>query len=197
MIWNMSDVNIQSEEFIKGLVHREPRSFRCLFYFFHKRLCLFALKIVKDSCEAEDIVQEVFLAFWKTDIVKFPNLKTIRIFLYNSVQNRCLNYLRDREIQERNYKKLGRQECDEDYILCQQIRADVVAEIFDAINELPEKCREIFTLSYIKELPDKEIAELLQISPNTIKTQKQRAKTFLRTRLGDVFVYVTMFFPGF
>lgn len=192
----MSDVNIQSEEFVKELVHREPSSFRCLFDFFHKRLCLFALKIVKDSCEAEDIVQDVFLAFWKTDIVKFPNLKTIRIFLYNSVQNRCLNYLRDREIQERNYKKLDRQEWDEDYILCQQIRADVVAEIFDAINELPEKCKEIFTLSYIKELPDKEIAESLQISLNTIKTQKQRAKSFLRIRLGDIFTYASLFFPG-
>ena len=43
---------------------------------------------------------------------------------------------------------------------------------------------------------DKKIAEELDISLNTIKTQKQRAKSYLRTRLGDLFVYVGIFFPG-
>lgn len=63
----------------------------------------------------------------------FPNLKTIKTFLYNSVQHRCLNYLRDLEIRDRNYRNLKREELDEDYFLCQQIRAEVVAELFGAI----------------------------------------------------------------
>ena len=92
---------------------------------------------------------------------------------------------------------MNREELDEDYFLCQQIRAEVVAELFGAIDELPEKSKEIFKKSYIDGLEDKKIAEELGISLNTIKTQKQRAKSFLRVRLGDLFVYVGMFFPGF
>ncbi|WP_410518867.1 hypothetical protein [Butyricimonas virosa] len=43
---------------------------------------------------------------------------------------------------------------------------------------------------------ERKIAEELNISLNTIKTQKQRAKSYLRGRLGDLFVYAGMFFPG-
>ena len=72
----------------------------------------------------------------------------------------------------------------------------VVAELFGAIDELPDKCKEIFKRSYVDGQEDKKIAEELDISLNTIKTQKQRAKSYLRGRLGDLFVYAGMFFPG-
>ena len=58
------------------------------------------------------------------------------------------------------------------------------------------KRKEIFKRSYVDGQEDKKIAEELDISLNTIKTQKQRAKSYLRGRLGDLFVYAGMFFPG-
>ena len=192
----MYNIDIQSPEFVKCLKQGKQEAFQQLFETFHKALCFFAARIVRDHSEAEDIVQDVFLSFWKMDRGGFPNVKTIKTFLYNSVQHRCLNYLRDLEIRDRNYKNLGREELDEDYFLCQQIRADVVAELFAAIDELPDRCKEIFKRSYVDGLEDRKIAEELNISLNTIKTQKQRAKSYLRERLGDLFVYVGMFSPG-
>ena len=192
----MYNIDIQSPEFVKCLERGEREAFQRLFEMYHKALCFFATRIVRDSLEAEDIVQDVFLAFWRMDRGVFPNLKTVKTFLYNSVQHRCLNYLRDLEIRDRNYRNLKREELDEDYFLCQQIRAEVVAELFGAIDELPDKCKEIFKRSYVDGQEDKKIAEELDISLNTIKTQKQRAKSYLRGRLGDLFVYAGMFFPG-
>ena len=192
----MCNIDIQSPEFVKCLEQGEQEAFQRLFETFHKALCFFAARIVRDHLEAEDIVQDVFLSFWKMDRGGFPNLKTIKTFLYNSVQHRCLNYLRDLEIRDRNYRNLKREELDEDYFLCQQIRAEVVSELFGAIDELPDKCKEIFKRSYVDGQEDKKIAEELDISLNTIKTQKQRAKSYLRGRLGDLFVYAGMFFPG-
>ena len=192
----MYNIYIQSPEFVKCLERGEREAFQRLFEMYHKALCFFATRIVRDSLEAEDIVQDVFLAFWRMDRGGFPNLKTVKTFLYNSVQHRCLNYLRDLEIRDRNYRNLKREELDEDYFLCQQIRAEVVAELFGAIDELPDKCKEIFKRSYVDGQEDKKIAEELDISLNTIKTQKQRAKSYLRGRLGDLFVYAGMFFPG-
>lgn len=193
----MQAANIQSEEFLESLRLGKQEAFQALFEAFHKPLCLFAARVVRDGEEAEDIVQEVFLSFWKMERNSFPNIKTIKTFFYNSVQNRCLNYLRDLEIRDRNYRNLNREELDEDYFLCQQIRAEIIAELFEAIDELPEKSKEIFKKSYVDGQEDKKIAEELGISLNTIKTQKQRAKSYLRVRLGDLFVYVGMFFPGF
>ena len=192
----MYNIDIQSPGFVKCLERGEREAFQRLFEMYHKALCFFATRIVRDSLEAEDIVQDVFLAFWRMDRGGFPNLKTVKTFLYNSVQHRCLNYLRDLEIRDRNYRNLKREELDEDYFLCQQIRAEVVAELFGAIDELPDKCKEIFKRSYVDGQEDKKIAEELDISLNTIKTQKQRAKSYLRGRLGDLFVYAGMFFPG-
>lgn len=192
----MYNIDIQSSEFVKCLERGSGRHFQRFVRVYHKALCFFATRIVRDSLEAEDIVQDVFLAFWRMDRGGFPNLKTVKTFLYNSVQHRCLNYLRDLEIRDRNYRNLKREELDEDYFLCQQIRAEVVAELFGAIDELPDKCKEIFKRSYVDGQEDKKIAEELDISLNTIKTQKQRAKSYLRGRLGDLFVYAGMFFPG-
>ena len=166
----MYNIDILSPEFVKCLEQGEQEAFQRLFERYHKALCFFAARIVRDSLEAEDIVQEVCLSFWKMDRGGFPNLKTIKTFLYNSVQHRCLNYLRDLEIRDRNYKNLNREELDEDYFLCQQIRADVVAELFGAIDELPDRCKEIFKRSYVDGQEDRKIAEELDISLNTIKT---------------------------
>ena len=192
----MYNIDIQSPEFVKCLERGEREAFQRLFEMYHKALCFFATRIVRDSLEAEDIVQDVFLAFWRMDRGGFPNLKTVKTFLYNSVQHRCLNYLRDLEIRDRNYRNLKREELDEDYFLCQQIRAEVVAELFGAIDELPDKCKEIFKRSYVDGQEDKKIAEELDISLNTIKTQKQRAKSYLRGRLGDLIVYAGKIIPG-
>ena len=61
---------------------------------------------------------------------------------------------------------------------------------------LPERMREIFKKSYIDEVPDKQIAEELNVTLNTIKTQKARAKEYLRGRLGDLFALACVIFPG-
>ena len=187
---------MDSDDILVGLKHRDETALSVLFDTYYEKLYLFVEKYIYDSDKAHDIVQDVFLAFWRMDRGGFPNLKTVKTFLYNSVQHRCLNYLRDLEIRDRNYRNLKREELDEDYFLCQQIRAEVVAELFGAIDELPDKCKEIFKRSYVDGQEDKKIAEELDISLNTIKTQKQRAKSYLRGRLGDLFVYAGMFFPG-
>ncbi len=184
-----------SDDFINRLGKREKAAFQLLFDTFYRSLCFFATKIIHDSNAAEDIVQDVFINFWKHDLKTFPNYKTVKTFLYNSVQNRSLNYLRDMEIQRRNYQQLDIHEEDDEHYVYQQIRSEVVAEIFAAIEELPEKCREIFKMSYIESQEEKEIAAQLNVSVNTVKTQKLRAKNYLKTRLGDLFVVLLWLFP--
>lgn len=179
------------------LLRVKKEAFKQVFHTWHKPLCFFASRIVKDPDLAEDLVQDVFLAFWDRDLSAFPNEKAIKTFLFNSVQNRCIDYFRAQECRERNKDKVAPKiQYEQDCFLFQQIEAEVTAELFRAVNELPDRCREIFCLAYLQEKEEKEIAELLHISINTVKTQKQRAKLFLKTRLGELFIFAGVFFPG-
>lgn len=182
---------------LNQITQAKKEAFKQVFHTWHKPLCFFASRIVKDTDLAEDLVQDVFVAFWDKDLSAFPNEKTIKTYLFNSVQNRCIDYLRGRESRERNKDKIVPEvEYEQDCFLFQQIEAEVTAEIFMAVSELPDRCREIFCLSYLQEKEEKQIAELLHISVNTVKTQKQRAKLFLKTRLGELFVFAGICFHG-
>ena len=168
---------INQKDFIRRLQQREKEAFQELFYSWHRPLCFFASRIIKDQDVAEDLVQDVFVAFWR---------------------NGCLNYLRDLEIRARNDRKaVPESEEDQDCFLLRQMESEVVTELFEAIDELPERCREIFYMAYLQEKEEKQIAELLRVSVNTVKTQKQRAKAYLKGRLGELFVYMTLFFFEF
>ena len=171
---------INQKDFIRRLQQREKEAFQELFYSWHRPLCFFASRIIKDQDVAEDLVQDVFVAFWKYDLSAFPNEKTIRTFLYTSVRNGCLNYLRDLEIRARNDRKaVPESEEDQDCFLLRQMES------------------EVFYMAYLQEKEEKQIAELLRVSVNTVKTQKQRAKAYLKGRLGELFVYMTLFFFEF
>lgn len=186
IVWNQYKAS-------RGLEKQE--CFRQLFETFHKPLCFFSNRILRDEAVSEDIVQEIFLKLWEMKSEDCHRIKTIQSFLYVTAQNRCLNYLRDREIRDRHNRKLQPEEPDEDDFLCRQIHAEVIAELFAAVEELPDKCKDIFIRSYFDSESEKEIAEALNISVNTVKTQKLRAKEYLRVRLKDLFVFLPLIFP--
>lgn len=191
----MQEVDIFWGKFKESEGTERQEVFQSLFEAFHKPLCFFTNRIVRNPNDAEDIVQEIFLKLWKMAPETYSNIQTIKAFLFTTAQNRCLNYIRDRKIRDRNYNNFHQGEADEDYFLCKQIHAEVIAELFEAIEELPDKCKEIFKRSYIDGQEDKKICEELDISLNTVKTHKMRAKNYLRIRLKDLFLYVVMFFP--
>lgn len=187
---------INQEDFIRRLQQREKEAFQELFYSWHRPLCFFASRIIKDQDVAEDLVQDVFVAFWKYDLSAFPNEKTIRTFLYTSVRNGCLNYLRDLEIRARNDRKaVPESEEDQDCFLLRQMESEVVTELFEAIDELPERCREIFYMAYLQEKEEKQIAELLRVSVNTVKTAKTTGQGLSERTVGRTFrLYDSVFF---
>lgn len=74
------------------------------------------------------------------------------------------------------------------------VRTEVYKEILDAVNQLPERCGEIFKLAYIEQMTNNEIAKLLSISVNTVKAQKNNAKKLLREHLKHLYPIVVFLF---
>ena len=83
---------------------------------------------------------------------------------------------------------------EENSYLLQRIESEIMDEIFRAIDQLPEECRKVFKLSYIDGMEVCKVAETLHISENTVKTQRLRARKFLKENLKDLFPVAAFIF---
>ena len=159
------------------------------FEIFFKRLYLplgmYALRIVDDATVAEDLVQDAFIKAWLY-IEKGGDIEKFTPFMYRAVHNVCLTYLRERR------ETVGVEEIPE--VAEEDIDTSFRdARIWKCIDELPEKCREVFLMSKRDGLSNEEIAEELGISIKTVKNQMTKA--FKRLREGLSGGYKPCFLP--
>jgi RNA polymerase sigma-70 factor (ECF subfamily) len=145
----------------------------------------FALQYTKDLDTAREITQEAFISLWeKRETIDLS--KPVKTYLTTTVRNKCLNWLRDN-------KKFNRDILDIEGLLSERIytppdrlvEAEIRLKIISAIEELPEKCREIFVLNRNENLKYQEIANRLQISIKTVETQMSKALQHMRHRLEE------------
>lgn len=153
----------------------------------YKVLCYFALKYIEDAGKAEDIVQEVFIRLLDGNF-KFTDEEHLKRWLYMSVKNACLNHIKLSGIHAGILKNVhSDDEWEIGDAFTNIVRSEVYAKILDAIEELPRECKKVFKLAYLDGIDNEEIAEVLNISVNTVKSQKNKAKIQLREKLKDLY----------
>jgi len=153
--------------------------------FFHKNyeeLCLLAVRYVKDDDLAKDLVQEFFLYVWnKREQITLQS--TFEAYAYRSVKNICITYLK----RQKNHvlfqsEALPDISFDPEDILAEELsKNEVISKLKDAIQNLPLERRKLFLMSNIQGYTYAEIAQLNNISINTVKTQIKKAYASLRT----------------
>lgn len=149
--------------------HSDQQAFKELYLIYFDRLYKFAFSILHSAEFAEEAVNDVFLNIWQ----KRNRLKTIENlsnYLYISTKNTSFNYL-SKFRKERNTtldEVLVRFEVDELTPETAYFTAEVRTEIEQAINQLPPKTKLVFQMAKVDGLKYKEIAEILDISVNTI-----------------------------
>lgn len=153
------------------------KEFEAYFRKLYLPLGMYALRLVDDADVAEDMVQDAFVMVWQYvedggEIDNFPS------FIYRSVRNACLSYLRNRHetVDETHIPDVGEEEIDT------SIRD---ARIWRAIDDLPRKCREVFLMSKRDGFTNEEIAAEMGISIKTVKNQMTKAFARLREALSD------------
>ncbi|QJB32473.1 RNA polymerase sigma-70 factor [Chitinophaga oryzae] len=167
----------------------EPAS---LFKAYYPRLCYFAFQFTGDKDQARDIAQEAFVSYLGQRAQVAPHPVAVKNFLYTSVRNACLNLLRHEKVVEKFAASQAAPPPDDTTVILTMIRSEVLGEINRVLQTLPEACQEVIRLGYIEGLKNQEIAHQLNISVNTVKTQKKRGLHMLRQRL-DPEMY-TLFF---
>ncbi|PSL42867.1 RNA polymerase sigma-70 factor (ECF subfamily) [Chitinophaga niastensis] len=159
----------------------KEKIFKSLFELFNSRLLLFAESMLSANEEAADLVQEAFVALWQR-MDSFDNLQAIKVFLYLTVKNKCLNIFKHEKV-VRRFTDGYMPEPEDKHIMARLIEAEVLGEVQQALTKLPAGCRNVLHLSYFEGLRNNEIADRLNISINTVKTQKARALRLMRDLL--------------
>lgn len=145
-------------------------------------LILFSRKITSDEFASEDIVLSTFTKVWEGN-ESFRNKAHLRSYIYSSVRNSSINYLRNnRDI--KSIEDLNEGTISIDHLVDNSfIESQVRSMLFKSVEELPDKCKEIFKLNVLEGVTLKEISEELNVSENTVKTHKTRALKILREKL--------------
>lgn len=186
-------VNNEKEIAKRFINLRKVEDFHLLHDLYFESLSFFAYGYLKDQHDAEDVVQDAFVQLWEQKKFSDDNLAG---FLYTCVRNNCLMFLRKQnsKIRYLEHQKSNTDEMWEEDESMRMIKAEYYREIFKKVEALPEKMRKVFIMSYVSKMKEKEIAEKLSISVNSIKTHKQRAKQILRKELMHLFQTVLLSF---
>lgn len=169
----------------------DQKALELLFSIYFPRLNDFARKVIRDNVLSQDIVQEIFVKVWE----KRAEIESINLeaFLFRLVRNRCIDYIkhlkvvnnRMQEIQlSSKYEELYRIDFvgNEPYVLIEQ---ELKLRIEKTIQSLPERCREVFILSRLNGLKNKEIAEKLNISIKNVERHLSRAMQSFRENFSN------------
>jgi RNA polymerase sigma-70 factor (ECF subfamily) len=159
--------------------------FRRIYEDYFTALVHFARKHITSDV-AEDIVQDIFLDLCKNE--KDLDRENVRSYLFTAVRNRCVNYLKQQQVfhsfEEKAWLEIKQQELE--YVDSMEkliIEKEELQRVYDQIEKLPDKCRQIFKLSYYEDRKSHEIAEMLGLSIRTVENQLYIGLKTLRMEL--------------
>lgn len=130
-------------------------------------------KRVRNMEDAEDLTQDVFLKLAKSDEQQVNNLKS---WVYTIARNTITDYYRKKQLAVDSMANEPPEELTTDTEKSKELATCVAA----FIEELPEEYRELLILSELKNIPQKEIAEQLQMNYVTVRSKIQRGRKKLK-----------------
>lgn len=170
---------------MKRLRKGDRTAFKQIFNRYEKKLLFYTAAIVKSKGQAKDIVQETFIKLW-TNRQKIDPNQSLSGYLHTIARNMSLNQLKragyDQELRETIWEKI--QEIQQRV----KIEEDIYGRessllVQEAIRKLSPRRKQVFKLSREEGLTHQEIANKLDISPNTVKNQIVSAMKEIRAYL--------------
>jgi RNA polymerase sigma-70 factor, ECF subfamily len=153
----------------KKIPLEDPEVFQDLYNANYRPLVIFAYEYLSDMDTAREVVQALFVRIWEKR-TQLHILPSARSYLYQCVKNACLNHI------HASRRMIVLREDDscymvDDEVLDKMIAIETEERIFQLVETMPKKCREIFLLSRVDGLKYAEIADKLGLSVKTIENQ--------------------------
>ncbi len=186
-------LDFSERNLLEGLIKGDMSSFRVLFDEKYTLFYAFINGMVKNSCIAEDIAQNIFMKVW-INREKLDPHQSLHNYLYVLAKNEVRDHFRlksstkHQEIQE------------EDRVFIQDFEGAMDVELMKervsvAVSEMPDQRRKVYLLSREQMLTNKEIAEKLNLSVRTVERHVLLALKDIRTYLSvyHLFLFLAFF----
>jgi RNA polymerase sigma-70 factor (ECF subfamily) len=167
------------------MVEGDKQAFKYFFKKYYSELCNFVNIYLKDTSLSEEVVQDIFVYFWEHRS-KVNIHSSVRAYLFGASKYRSLNELRKQKQLPTGHDSasVGNLQALPDETEDCFTNPEELKNILDqAIQQLPEKCKEVFLLSKKENLSNKDIAGQLNISVKTVENQITIALKKLRAHL--------------
>ena len=181
------------QNFINGVNRKDAKAWERIYMDYYSPLCHYAMKILNNREQAEDLVQGAIIKLWESPLC-FENIAAFNVYLYRTVNNNCLKEIRDKEREDKRLKEWA---FFTDEIESESLSAvmfeEVIRKLRKVIEEMPPKRREVILLS-MKRMTNDEISLKLNISQNTVKKHKTEAYAVIKAAVkSDLFIFSIFF----
>ncbi len=171
------------DQSLKRIQTGDLKEFERLFKELYAPLCSYASKILGDNDKAEEIVQDIFYGIWKNK-EKLEIKVSFKSYLYKSVQNNCMQVIQHHYVEDKYKQHVVNNVVEFQMDPIQEMElAEMNHVIEQTLESLPEKCKEIFSMSRFDGLKYKEIALKLNISIKTVEANMGKALNAFRQNL--------------
>lgn len=182
------------EEKLELLQKGSHKAFEWVFDTYYEPLCRYAYSIIRDSNDAQDIVQKVFYKLW--DQHEELEIKTsLKSYLYRMVHNESLNQAQQKKNRsEINYSIVSENGTSHEDVSEFIHSSELQTALTNVIGNLAPKCREAFEMSRLQQKSYAEIAQKMNISVNTVENHISKALRQLRIALNDFLLFLALIF---
>ena len=175
---------INEKKIVESLKKGDFEAFDRLFWCYNQRLYHFALSILKNNEDARDVVQEVFLRVWKNR-ENLEEQSSLQSFLFTISYNIIVDTMR-KKVSDRNFRDyLQKNAIGKESQVEKEVEFNELRTIYNnAVEELPLERKKIYKLHRFENMKYEEIADQLELSVNTVRSQMYKAISYLRKRIG-------------
>ncbi|ALJ05371.1 RNA polymerase subunit sigma-24 [Pseudalgibacter alginicilyticus] len=170
-------------ELAKHIANSDEVAFSRLYNRLWEKLYVFAQSIIMDENDAKDIIQEVWLDYWKrrneicTDFIE--------AYLYQAVRYKTYNVLRDAKFNKVQLE-VSNEVLTDSIVELNHDLEETNLRLNSYITKLPTRCREIFTLSRYEGFNNEEIAHKVGVSKRTVENQISIALNLIRKNMEKI-----------
>lgn len=177
----LNQENLSDKELWNLIRINDREAFETIYHRYWEGLMVSAFSVLEDKEVCQDILQDVFADLWIKRRTTF--IDNIPAYLKVTVRNNVFKHMRSGYISQKHLdslEKISFVDATEEAVNFNQLKE----QYEKSVEELPERCREVFRLSRVENLTVKEIAAKLNISPKTVENQITKALSHLRNTLG-------------
>ncbi|UNY97858.1 RNA polymerase sigma-70 factor [Zhouia spongiae] len=182
--------SLSDHDLLSNFSEGKRYAFDAIFNRYWKRLFVYCYKVYEDEAICEDVIQEVFVSLWerRADLA----INNLESYLFRAVKYKMAGKIRKLKFTDYHIEILEEAENIVSYPENTLEYVEFEDELTSLVNQLPDKCKEVFCLSRYERLNNREIAEKLNISVRTVEAHISNALKYLKTNFTIVSIYLLL-----